>query len=383
LYVDREVLLQATHPMPKYLISGKDEHGRTATEAVNAPNADEAVRLLKARGFSDVVLHSDEAFAHTLQPEALKTLSPNELQVLGRLNRWQVMGWMIARYYRKQRWLFTAAIALVVGRRIIDVPWDFLDTLAVAFLGLPAALVVIGEFISPARKYDRVMTYNAWARWAEMLAALPSVKWAVPAPQYAFHEAKALAGLGRIEEALERVKPFADDPKTPAWLYWGQLADVFSSAKLGDRVIECGEKAVENAPNNVTVLIDLAMSLLRYRRDAVRARPLLELARTHEISDVILPFLLMCEGAVALEEKKPDQARKLIEEALKAVEKYRHASPLMGAGIDRMHTYLALACAASGDSLAAEKHYRIAEPRLRAFDSTDLIERCQAVIGRV
>lgn len=369
--------------MPRFIVSGKDEHGRTATEAVKAPNADEAVNRFKARGFSDVVLHSDEVLGQMLQPETLKQLSPGELQVLGRLNRWQTMGWMIARLYRKQWWLFTAAIALVVGRRIIDVPWDFLDTLAIAFLGLPAAIVLMSELFSPARKYDRVMTYNAWARWAEMLAALPSVRWAVPAPQYAFHEAKALAGLGRIDEALDRVKPFADDPKTPAWLYWGQLADVFSSAKLGERVIECGEKAVENAPNNVTVLIDLAMSLLRYRRDAANAKPLLERARTHEISDVILPFLLMCEGAVALEEKKPNQARKLIEEALKAVEKYRHASPLMGAGIDRMHTYMALACGACGDSLAAVKHYRIAEPRLRAFDSTDLIERCQAVIGRV
>ncbi|MSR54037.1 MAG: hypothetical protein EXS09_12215 [Gemmataceae bacterium] len=368
--------------MPRYLISGKNDRGQTTMEAVKAPNPDEAVRRFKARGFIDVVLHSDEVLGQMLQPEALKRLSPGELHALGRLSRWQTMGRMIVRVYRKQWWLFAAAIALVLGRRIIGVPWNFLDTLAIAFLGLPAAIVVMGEFFNPARKYDRVMTYNAWARWAEMLAALPSVRWAVPALQYAFHEAKALAGLGRIDEALDRVKPFADDPRTPAWLYWGQLADVYSSAQLGERVIECGEKAVENAPNNVTVLIDLAMSLLRYRRDAARAKPLLEQARTYEISDVILPFLLMCEGAVALEEKKPDQARKLIECALLAVEKYRHASPLMGAGVDRMHTYLALACAASGDSLAAKKYYRIAEPRLKAFDATDLIERCQAVIGR-
>lgn len=369
--------------MPRYLISGKDENGRTTTEAVKASTADEAVRHFKDRGFKDVLLHSDEVMGQMLQPEALKQLTPAELHILASLSRWQIMGWMIAKLYRKQWWLFSAAIALVVGRRIIDVPWDFLDTMSVAFLGLPAVIVLMSEFFNPARKYERVMTYCAWARWPEMLAALPSVRRAMPAPQYAFHEAKALAGMGRIEEALERVKPFADNPKLPAWLYWGQLADVFSSAKLDGRVLECSEKAVENAPNNVTVLIDLAMALLRYRRDAVRARPLLEQARTHEIGDVILPFLLTCEGVLALEENKPEQARKLIEEALKTVEKYRHASPLMGAGIDRMHTYLALACAASGDSLTAERHYRIAEPRLKAFDSTDLIERCQAAIRRV
>jgi tetratricopeptide (TPR) repeat protein len=153
---------------------------------------------------------------------------------------------------------------------------------------------------------------------------------------------------------------------------------VFNTAKLPDRVIECGEKAVENAPNNVTVLIDLAMALLRYRRDTVRARELLERVRQHEISDMVLPFLIACEGVLALEEKKPEQARKLLEESLKLVEPYRRVTALMGAAIDRIYIYLALACAAVGDQSTADSYYRRAEPRLRAFDATDLIERCRA-----
>lgn len=50
--------------MPKYLVSGKDHRDRRVTEAVSAPNADEAVRRFSARGFVDVVLHSDEVIAH-------------------------------------------------------------------------------------------------------------------------------------------------------------------------------------------------------------------------------------------------------------------------------------------------------------------------------
>ena len=54
---------------------------------------------------------------------------------------------------------------------------------------------------------------------------------------------------------------------------------------------------------------------------------------------------------------------------------------MTGVLIDRIHAYLTLACAATGDLPAAEEHFRIAEPRLRAFETTDLIERCQAALG--
>ena len=161
------------------------------------------------------------------------------------------------------------------------------------------------------------MAFNAWARWSEMLAALPAVRSFVPAPHYAFCEAKALAGLGRVEEALDTVRPFADDPKTPAWLYWGQLADVFHVARLGNRAIECSEKAVEHAPDNPTVLIDLGRChACAYHRDTVRARPLLEQAKSHEISDLLRPFIMMAEGVLALEEDQPEKSSRTARRSL-------------------------------------------------------------------
>jgi tetratricopeptide (TPR) repeat protein len=367
--------------MPKYLLSGTDARGRRRTEAVSAATADAATAKFRARGFADVTLHSDEVIGTLFKPEVLKDLSPADYLALGRSSRWVFILRVIFKLYRSQWWLFLIMVALVVGRRILDAPWEILDTLACAFLLTPVVIVLLSELFSPSRKFERVMTFNAWGRWAEMLAALPAVRRFVPAPQYAVLEAKALAGLGRLDEALETVRPYADDPQTPAWLYWGSLADVFHSAKLGDRAIECGEKAVEHAPDNPTVLLDLAMALLRYRRDAARARPLLERARTHEIGDVLAPFVLMAEGILALEENRPEKARELLEESARLAEPLRHSTALMGAAIDRIHTYLTLACAAAGDLPAAERHFRLAEPRLRAFETNDLIERCQAALG--
>ena len=367
--------------MPKYLVSGKDTHGHSVTELVTAPSTDQAVQKLKGRGFSDVVLHSDEVIGHLFKPEVLENLTPRDYLALGRLSRAGFLWQLIVRLYRKQVLLHLLFVALIVGRRLLDVSWGFVDSVAVAFLFFPLVIVLGGELFSPSRKFERAMTFNAWGRWTEMLAALPSIRHFVSSPQYAFFEGKALAGLGRLDEAMETVRPYADDPELPTWLYWGLLADLFHAAKLGDRAIECCERALEHAPDNQTVILDLAMSHLRYRRDTVQARPLIDKARQHEISEVILPFLLMTEGVLALEERRPEDARQKLEESVKLAEPLRHTTALMGAAIDRIHTYLSLACAATGDAEAAERHFRIAEPRLRAFRSEDLLERCQTALG--
>lgn len=369
--------------MPKYLVSGKDSQGRSTTEFISASSTDEAVQLFKSRGFSDVVLHTDEVVSHLLKPEAMKHLTPRDFLAMGRVSRINFLGRMILRLYRQQWWLFGLMAALVLGRRALGSPWEFIDTAAVAFLLMPPFLVLIGELFSPSRKFERAIAYNAWGRWAEMLRALTAVRSYLSPAQYAFLQAKALAGLGRLDEALETVRSFADDPKTPSWLYWAQLAEVFAAAKLGDRVIECGEKAVELAPGNVTVLVDLAMAKLRYRRDAAGARPLFERAKTHAISDMLAPFLIACEGVLLLEERQPAKARPLLDAALKQMEPLRHTTALMSSAIDRVHTYLAITCAELGDSTEAERHFRIAEPRLRAFAADDLLDRCRPLLGTI
>lgn len=368
--------------MPKYLLSGRDHRGRRVTEAVTTRNTDEAVSRFQALGYTEVVLHSDEVVGHLFDPKVLRHLTPRDYLALGRVGRFGYVWRLIARLYRKQWWLFAITAALIVGRRVLEEPWDLPDTLAVAFLTAPVVIVVLGELFSPSRRYARAMAYNAWGRWAEMLAALRPLRPYMPATQFAFHQAKALAGLGQLDDAIDVVRPYANDRKTPAWLYWGQLADVFHAAKLPDRVIECGEKALADSPENVTILIDLAMSLLRYRRDVDRARPLIERAHQHSVSDVIRPFLMMSDGVLAFESKRPSQARPILEESIEEAERFRNASPLIGAAIDRIHAYLALTCAALGDHAAAEQHFKIAEPRMRAFDATDMLERCEEVLGK-
>jgi len=52
-----------------------------------------------------------------------------------------------------------------------------------------------------------------------------------------------------------------------------------------------------------------------------------------------------------------------------------------GAAADILAARLALALAANGDLDAARKHFRQAEPRLRAIQHDKLLARCQQALG--
>jgi tetratricopeptide (TPR) repeat protein len=260
-----------------------------------------------------------------------------------------------------------AAIAVIAVRRYFGWPWGTFDLLAIVWLAVPLVIALVGEFFNSARKYSEVVEAISWGRWEDALRRLPAIRGKVPDEEVAFIEAQALAGLGRLDEAIKVLKPFADGQNMPSWLYWGRIGDVYYAGGKYELIVPAQEKAAEMAPDNPTVLLDLA-------------RKLLQQARTHALSDVLAIFAELIEGMIELESGNPSQARYLFDKALAALAPFRNATPLIGAAIDRTYAYLALAYAALGDVDQAAQYYRRAEPRLRALKSNDLIDRCEAAL---
>lgn len=142
------------------------------------------------------------------------------------------------------------------------------------------------------------------------------------------------------------------------------------------------EKALELAPGNPTVLVDLAKSEVWKRRNPRRARELMARARTHALSDLVAIFADWTDGLIELEEGRPRAAIPVLEETYRRFAKFRHASPLTGSTLDQMSAALTLATAAAGDPDAALRHYKQAKPRLIALKHDDIIERCETALGR-
>jgi tetratricopeptide (TPR) repeat protein len=367
--------------MPEFLLSGRSLDGRQETVRLDAPSADMAVKLFKNQGYTEIVLHTDDVSArYTHQSDVAETISPKEYLRFRNMGPLGDVLFLLGKLYAQGWYFHLAAIGVIAVRRYFDWPWGVLDFVAIVWLAIPLVFAIGGQFFNSARRYSQVVDAVSWGRWEEALERLPSVRKKIPSEEAAFLEAQALAGLGRLDEAIKVLKPYADGENMPSWLYWGRIGDVYYAAGKYELIVPAAEKAAELAPDNPTVLLDLAMALVRYRQDAERARKLLKQARTHALSDVLAVFADVIEGMIELELGNPSQARYLFDKALAALTPFQNATPLIGAAIDRTYAYLALAHAAMGDRDQATRYSRRAEPRLRALKSNDLIDRCETAL---
>ena len=99
------------------------------------------------------------------------------------------------------------------------------------------------------------------------------------------------------------------------------------------------------------------------------------------LGDLLAVFARGIEGRIVLEEGRPHEAAEMLGDAHRRLFAFRHASPLIGVGLDTMKAERALALAAVGDHDAALRLAREAFPRLRALDSRDMIDRLRSALG--
>jgi tetratricopeptide (TPR) repeat protein len=370
--------------MPEYLATARNAQGKKVTERLDVNSADEAVQALRDRGYDEIVLHTDDIAArYSKQKAVASTVSPRQYLWFRTMPSWLAHVLVVSiTAYRKGWYWNVAALALLAYRLRKGWGWGPTEIGLGIYLFFPV-IFAFGSllFRGASGRYRRLMEAVAWAKWDEVLGLADAAAGNVPAEEIAFQKAKALAGLGRIDEGLGLVEYLADGKKMPLSTYWSRVAGLYTTAKRPDDSKAAMEKSLEFAPENATLLIDMAESEVWLRHNSKRARELLDRARTHAISDLLQPFVINTEGLIQLEEGRAREARQLLEQAFEKAKVFRHASPLMEARLDRMHVPLVLACAAEGDLESAERHWRIAKPRLVAFKLDDDIARCEKALG--
>ncbi len=369
----------------EYLLTGRSPDGRQVTERVEAPSADAAFELFRQRGYTEIVLHSDEVTAlYSGQSDVAANFTPQEyIELRNTGSFWGNVWFMVRKMYRSAKFSNLLLLIIFGFRRYSGLTWNLWDWFLTGILLFPVAIALAAQLFSPARRYTRFTAAVAWGQWEDVLRQVDRLRGRVPAHDLAQNKAKALAGLGRLDEAIQVMQELAHDPQVPAWLFQSFLAEVYSTAKRIDEATEAAEKAVALAPDNATLLLNLALGLLLYRRNLERARELLKQIESHALSDILTPIFQMAQGILALEEGHPQQAKPRLEAAAAGLAPFRDASPLIGPIQDKLHAYLALVAAATGDAKAAQQHFRAAEPRLRALRADELLGRCQQALARI
>ena len=65
--------------MPEYLVTGRNANGKKVTERLDVNSADEAVQVLRDRGYDEIVLHTSDVEArYTKQKAVSHILNPSE-----------------------------------------------------------------------------------------------------------------------------------------------------------------------------------------------------------------------------------------------------------------------------------------------------------------
>lgn len=375
--------------MPDYLISGVTPEGCKVTERLQAASADAAVKILRDRDYQQIVLHTDDVAALVMgQSSREHFLSPREaanLRYQGSLGVY----WLYVRKFYGQggnlwpRLLVVAGIVLI-WHRLAERPWGVIEVGILAFVALRLLLPLFVSarllWFGGLARHLRLAEARAWGRWPEVLRLLPQERAHMRPYEAALLEARALAGLGRLDEALHVLAPFAEDREVPKRRYWSGLAGIYFAARRKDESLAAMEKACTLAPDDALVLADLALSLLRRRRDTDRAEELLKRARSHAVSDHADGMIQRVEGMLALERGNLQEAQRLLEESLRK-ESAIKMNPLARATVDKIHASLAVCHALQGHRALARKHFRRAEPRLRALAEEELLERCHEALG--
>lgn len=365
--------------MSEYLLTAKHADGRVVTEWMAAASGDEAVELLRQRGCTEIVFHIEDLYAGPNNPRGIShRVSPQQYLASRQGRSYLARGWsLVCRCCRRLWRLNLGLLAILVVYRICGATWNQSGD---GLLYLLIVLLVVGYLGDGTQRYLEMVEAASWGRWEEVLQRLATLRWQIPAHEVAVRKAQALAGLGRLEEGLRVLEPFATSRRVPEWLYWARLMPVYNAAQQWDMSLTVMEKAFELAPDNPTALLDMAYMLLRERRDVVRARHLLDQARRHVLNEVTGAGLAKAEGMLALEEGRASVAIDWLEKAKRELLPLYAANPLVRANFDQIDAYLALAYAACGDAQAATDHFLQAEPRLRALGCEPLLRRCEQVV---
>lgn len=369
--------------MPQYLLTGETGSGQTIAKLVKAASASAAMRLLGKRGLTNITLYTDDSTARTATPLVLNDyFTANDLVRNRTRGPWhRLLASLVGRYTRHGTWLAEVIVVLVlVVRYRSGAAWGVVEWLLVAALLLSAALAI--DAAAAHLRYYRLVQAHAWGRWNKVLRLLKRHRKSLEPHLVALHEAKALSGLGRVDEALQVIEPFANGSEIPREQYWSLLmCAVHSAAGQEELELAAHEKAAELAPDSPLALIGLAVMLLGMTTEVGRAKQLLERARRQPLSDLASNFAAMAEGMVALEEGNAALAVEQLEAALRRHREFARANPQSAATADLIEARLAVAKALAGDFTAARKHFRRAEPRLRALKKQRLLERCQRALG--
>ena len=375
--------------MPNYVWSAKNQLGQKVIKEIEAKTAEEAKTMLSAEGYSDLELKEEDIISavhagFTDKPrflgEEIKVTAEQRLK--HRDNPPITFAAAILRGISQSKVLFLLILLIGIYNGYRS---HWISVLLLIFAGFVwlAFLVCVNSTLV---YYNRLIRASDWNRWEEVLSLVETLKSVgrfsvakIPEAELIRNRAKALAGMGRLGEALAEYKQCEGRPDCPSWLYKLFVAGLYDTAKSHDKAIEYNLVVIKENPVS-TAWADLANRYARYKRDPVKAREALAEADKSPMVDIAKPFRIRCRGIIAYLEGDYATARHELENAIELVERSKNR-PFRDGHLSVARSYLCCVLAKQGDLAGAKKLFASAKEYLEATKEDELLAECRQLTG--
>lgn len=319
--------------MPSYIWSGKDSSGTELTERVTAETPEEARDMLLRRGWSDLRRETSEI--HEFVKREIEAVSdPNCRPSLTVEQEKAFLRGVAPGFWGNWRMtvsksggtllILTALLGWSAYHRKIGAI-VFLSTALLAFVVLYPALHFY--FGRASRLFRQLHEARNWRRWNEVLACLDALrrvqrsrKMGIGEAEMARYRALALAGQGKLDEAISHFEQAANASTMPQWLRYSHLASIYTVAEKYDQAVECYRRALEHTTEKGTVCLDFGAYLVQRFNRPAEARKFLEIAEASALPDLAANHVLALRGLIAYREGNFAAANQSMSEALTGFE---------------------------------------------------------------
>ncbi len=371
--------------MPNFIWTAKDRQGKPIVKEVSAETIEESRAMLLAEGYTDLELKSDEIMDASRERFASvnkgRKSSPEEfVRHLGNVPQ-TTLG-IIFKGIVQNAIFYLLMIALTVvaifrGHKTNAIVTGIITVVWLVFRIWMSLPLIYHVKLNKAKEWHRWTEVLQLVKKLERIQLVHSIKF--PAQSLVRDRAQALAGLGRLSDALMELEKIENQPEMPNWLYKAHLAEIYSIAKDYDKSLEYGWKALEEK-QTPALYLDLANRLLRYKKDTVKAKEILAKIEKDTLTEIAKPYYLRCQGILDYIEGDYASAREELEVSLKMMEQTRDR-PFRDGNISVVKGYLCCVLAKRGGLTEAKRCFEQVREYLIATSETELLEECKKAIG--
>lgn len=349
-----------------------DEHGQRVDDVVLARSSKDAHRQIENMGYGDIDIINEPSPGETpsdamLDPE-LSAISVRALR--------EPLSVSLLRSMAYNSWIWLPPLILLGWSLYRGAPYGWWDWLIFGYAGLAFLfmLFVAGPMVffhqmqlaSIRGRFRTARTYMGLMRLCCRFLPLPP-------GTLLLEECKLDAQQGQVDKALQRWQEREADLEPETWL--SGLIQIQDHAGNFDEVLRLEQQLVDLSGEKDVPRIDLALTMVRYHRDADGAEALISGLDLSSMAGFSLAGYHYVRGLILAERGQHAAAINQYHQAVELAGQFR-SLPLMSLLVAEVNGYAALSMRAKGERDKAEALWLTVWPLIRMCTSSkDLIQR--------